>query len=295
MNNKMKIFATGASGLIGTRISELLADRYTITNLSLETGVNITEPSTLYSIRNDTEHSVLIHLAAKADVDGCEKDKVLGENGDAYKINVIGTQNILDACKVSNKKIIYISTDFVFDGENTPDGGYTEESKPNPINWYSATKYKGEEVVRNSDLPFLIVRLAYPYRKEFVLKKDFARAILERLQNKQQVMAITDHMMTPTYIDDIAFALGKVIEQDTEGIVHVAGSQSLSPYDAAMHIAKAYSLDSTLIQKTTRAEYFIDKAPRPFNSSLNNGKIQRLGVKMKTFDEGLEAIKEFSI
>src|SRR5205823_835051 len=103
-------------------------------------------------------------------------------------------------------------TDFVFDGENTPQGGYTEEDAPHPLNWYGETKYRGEEVVRNSGIPYLIVRIGYPFRKEFEQKKDFVRAMLGRLQNNQPIVGVTDHIMTPTYIDDIGFALDTLIQ-----------------------------------------------------------------------------------
>jgi dTDP-4-dehydrorhamnose reductase len=286
---KINIFGIGITGLVGSRIVELLP-QFSFQNLSLETGVNITEPTTLNIIRNDTEHSIVLHLAAKADVDGCEKDKVLGESGDAYKINVLGTQNIVDACREKNKKIIYISTDFVFDGQDTPEGGYTEESIPHPLNWYAETKLKGEEIVKNSGLPFLIVRIAYPYRSEFAAKKDFVHAIAERLKNKQSVAAITDHVITPTLIDDMALALEKLITTDASGIYHVVGSQSLTPYEAAFLIAEKFGGDTSLISKTTRADFFKDRAPRPFNLSLNNDKIKKLGVPMRTFEEGLKTI-----
>ena len=289
--NKINIFGIGISGLVGSRIQELLGDKYAFDNLSLDTGVDVTDPSTLDVIRQDTEHPIILHLAAKADVDGCEQDKALGEEGAAYKINVLGTQNVVNAAKEKRKKIIYISTDFVFDGENTPEGGYTEEDKPNPINWYAKTKYLGEEIVRNSGLPFVIVRLAYPYQKEeFALKKDFAHAMLGRLQEQKPIAGVTDHFMSPTYLDDIASALDILIEKNATGIFHVVGSEFISPYDAAMKIAETFGLDKTLISKSLRAEYFAGKAPRPFNLSLNNDKIQQLGVSMRGFSEGLKEV-----
>jgi dTDP-4-dehydrorhamnose reductase len=292
MMEKTKIFGIGISGLVGTRIAEVLKENYIFDNLSLDTGVDITNPATLDVIRKDTEHPIVLHLAAKADVDGCEKDKELGEEGAAYKINVGGTQNIVNACKDGNKKIIYISTDFVFDGENTPAAGYTEEDTPHPINWYGETKYKGEEVVRNANIPYIITRIAYPYRQDsFPLKKDFVHAMLGRLQNNQPIIGVTDHLMTPTFLDDIALALGKLIESKAEGIYHVVGSQSLSPYDAAMLIAQKFNCDTSLIGQTTRAEFFKDKAPRPQNLTLNNQKIKQLGITMKTFVEGLDFVK----
>ena len=276
--------------MVGSRITELLSDKHSFDDLSLTSGVDITNPQSLDVIKKDIEHEVVILLAAKADVDGCETDKRSGEDGTAWKINVGGVKNVVDACLPTNKKLIYISTDFVFDGENTPEGGYREEDKPNPINWYAETKYRGEEVVRNSGLPFIIARIAYPYRKEFELKKDFVRAIVSRLKSNQTVAAITDHVMTPTFIDDIAFALDKLIETDSKGIFHVTGSQSLTPYDAAILIAEKFNLDKSLITKTTREEYFKGKAPRPFNVSMNNDRIKNLGVKIKSFEEGLVSL-----
>ena len=200
----MNIFTVGASGMVGSRIIELLSNKYSFHDLSLNNDVDITDPSTLGVIKNDTEHEVLIHLAAKADVDGCELDKPLGEKGAAYNINVNGTKNVIDACRDSHKKLIYISTDFVFDGVHTPPNGYTEDDAPNPVNWYAQTKFMGEELVKNSGLPYVIVRIAYPFRKEFELKKDFVRAIADRLQNKQPIAGVTDQIFTPTFIDDIA-------------------------------------------------------------------------------------------
>lgn len=286
----MKLFTIGGSGLVGSRIAELLQDRYTIDDLSLTNGVDITDPSSLDIIRNDKDHDAVLHIAAKADVDGCEQDKALGEEGAAYKINVGGTQHVVDACKVSSKKLLYISTDFVFDGSAKAE--YVETDIPNPINWYGMTKYKGEEIIKNSGVSYAILRIAYPYRADaFSLKKDFVHAIMGRFANNQPIAAVTDHIMTPTFIDDIAFAIDAILINDATGIYHVVGGQSLSPYDAFMLIADHFGYDKSLLSKTTREEFFEGKAPRPFNLSLNNAKIEKLGVKMRMFEESLKEIK----
>jgi dTDP-4-dehydrorhamnose reductase len=283
----MKVFTIGGSGLVGSRIVKLLQDKYSFTDLSLTNGLDITDPSTLDVIRNDTEHDIVLHLAAKADVDGCEADKPLGENGPAFKINVGGTQNVAEACKVGKKKMIYISTDFVFDGKDTPKGGYTEEDIPLPLGWYAETKEKGEEIVKKAGIPYIIMRIAYPYRKEFEAKKDFVRAVKDRLAQELSVTAITDHLFTPTYIDDMAPAIDALITNDASGIYHVVGDQSLTPYDASILIAKTFGYDTSLVGKTTREEFFLGRAPRPFDLSINNAKIKQLGVKMHSFEEGL--------
>ncbi len=292
MSQKQAILGIGASGLIGSRLGELLSDRYQFVNLSLETGVDITRPETLRVIEQYETNSLVLHLAAKADVDDCEKDQPLGKDGDCWKINVLGTQNVVDICRDKNMKIAYISTDFVFDGENPPDGGYTEESIPTPINWYGQTKLQGEEVVRASGIPYLILRLAYPYRKPFPLKKDFVQEILSRLREGQTVSAITDHIMTPTFVDDIAYAFDALLQKGATGMYHIVGSQYVTPYDTAIRIAQAFGFDQSLVQKTTREVYFAGRAQRPFNLSLSNAKIHKLGIQMKTFEEGLEALKK---
>jgi dTDP-4-dehydrorhamnose reductase len=289
-----KIFGIGASGLIGSRIAELFADIYPITNLSTKTGVNITDPGSLSVITKDTEHSHVILFAAKADVDGCEKDKPLGRNGDAWKINVDGAANVAHACKESNKRLIHISTDFVFSGNDTPDGGYSEVDTPDPINWYAATKYEGEKAVAKSGAAYTIFRIAYPYRSRFEEKKDFLHAISGRLEQGLAIKAVTDHIMSPTYVDDIASAIQKIIETDSSGIYHVVGSEFLTPYDAALAIADEFGLQQNLIDKTTREQFFAGRAPRPFNLSLKNDKIEHLGVKMRTFSEGLRELKSSS-
>ena len=163
----MKIFGVGITGLVGSRIQALLHGSLEFTSLSSEDGINIVDPSTLSILREDKDHSIVLLLAAKADVDGCESDKAQGENGDAYKINVLGTQNVLNAARIGGKKVIYISTDFVFGGTPPREDGYTEDDTPDPVNWYGQTKLMAEEEVKHSGLEYIIMRIAYPYRKEF--------------------------------------------------------------------------------------------------------------------------------
>lgn len=286
----MKILGTGLSGLVGSRIVELLSHKYEFENLSLDTGTDITDKESVTRKIENSNASLVLHLAAKTDVDGCEKEKSLGEESEAWKINVLGTQNIAYACQKNNKKLIYFSTDFVFDGKNPPPNAYSEEDVPNPINWYARTKYEGEKIVQNISTPWAIVRLAYPYRAYFQ-RNDFLRAILSRLHKGEKIEALSDHIFTPTFIDDLTFAIDTLIKKEALGIFHVVGSQKLTPYEAALRIAEAFGLPQGNIAKTTRKNYFKNRAPRPFNLALKNDKIQKLGIKMKTFEEGLKEIK----
>ncbi|MDO8460993.1 MAG: SDR family oxidoreductase [bacterium] len=286
----MKILGTGLSGLVGSRVVELLKPQYEFENIGHETGIDIADREGVIQAINDSDAPILLHFAAKTDVDGCEKDKVLKKDGEAWKINVLGTENVIEGCRQGKKKIIHISTDFVFDGEKKPQEAYEETDTPNPINWYGQTKYEAEKLVQSSDLDWAVVRIVYPYRA-FFKRMDFVRSIIYKFQNKENICAITDHVMTPTFVDDIAFALNQFIDKNAEGIYHVVGSQYITPYDAAKLIAQEFGLDNRLIKKITRKEYFLRKALRPFNLALKNDKIQRLGVKMRTFEEGLKEVK----
>jgi len=283
----MKILGTGLTGLIGSRIAELLKDKYEFENLSRSSGVDITNKNQVFEKINTSDAQIVLHLAGKTDVDKCELDKSLLQNGETWKINVDGTENVANACSQANKKLIYISTDFIFDGTKEV---YVEDDIPSPINWYAQTKYEGEKIVQKLKTPWIIVRIAYPYRANFA-KLDFLRAILVKLQEKKPVIAITDHIFTPTFIDDIAFALGTLISSNSQGIFHAVGSQSLTPLDAVNLIADEFGLDKSKISKTTRSEFFNNRAPRPFQLALKNDKITRLGVRMGTFEEGIKEIK----
>lgn len=291
MSDKKKILGIGLTGLVGSRIVELLQDKYEFEDLSLENGVDITQKDQVKKRITDSPARVILHLAAKADVDGCERDKSLGEGGDAWRINVGGTKNIVEAAKETEKKVIYISTDFVFDGKNPPTGGYSEKDKANPLNWYGITKYEGEKVIQGSGIPYLICRLAFPYRAKFAPKKDFVRGILEKLKNGQKLAMVSDEVITPTFIDNVALALDILIRKDASGIYHLVGSSSHTPLETGFLIAQVFDLNQSLIDKTSRQTYFAGRAPRPFSLNLRNDKLKKLGVEMLTFKEGLLQVK----
>lgn len=302
----MKILVTGLSGLVGSRFTELLKDSYEFEPVTRESGVDITDEASIKQKILSSDAQIVLHLAAKTDVDGCEKDKEIDKKfldqkdsdqqewinkKTAWVINVIGTEYIVEACKKTNKKIILISTDFVFDGNKSQDGGYIEEDIPNPINWYGNTKHEAEKLVQNSGLDWTIVRLAYPYRANFDKKSDFLRTMLQKFKNNQNLRMITDHIMTPTYIDDFVYAIDALIKTSSSGLFNVVGDQFISPFDCAVLVADKFNFDKGIITQITRKEYFKDKAQRPFFLGLKNDKIKRMGIKMKSFENGLEEIK----
>lgn len=272
----MIIAITGANGLVGSRIIELLHNEFTFIPIHQE-SCDITNKEQVLTHINTIDFDILLHLAAYTNVDGAEKKPEI-----AYKINVEGTKNIFDAVRQKNKKIIYVSTDFVFDGKHPP---YDEDALPNPLAVYGKTKYEGEKIIGNEGM---IVRISYPYRAVFEPKRDFARTIRHLLEQGKTITMVTDSLMTPTFIDDIAFSFKHLCMHYSPEIFHIVGATSLSPYDAGKLIAKVFGFNENLIQPTTYEEYFKGKALRPHNSSMISKKNNF--HPMSTFEQGLRKL-----
>lgn len=280
------ILATGFNGMVGSRFAELFP-QYAIENLSKSQGTDITDYEAVIAQFENSKADTVIHMAAKTDVDSCEDDKLFGEEGQAWQINVEGTANIVKASQKTGKRIIYISTDFVFDGTRD---FYTEEDVPNPVNWYGYTKYEGELAVSSSGLNYSILRISYPYRAYYPPKKDFVRRILEKMENKEKIYALSDHVYTPTFVDDIAAGLCSFLEKNIAGIFHMVGSEKLPVYEGMKTIGEVFGHAPQLVP-VTREIYFKDHAYRPFKLALKSDKIRNLGIKMSSFEEGLREVK----
>lgn len=277
----MKILGTGLSGLVGSRVTQLLSPEFTFENLSLETGVDITDKANVTALLEASDAPWVFHMAAYTDVQGAEKEKDI-----AWKVNVLATSHIANTCNKLNKRLLYIDTDYAFDGRKK---SYTEEDTPNPLGWYAKTKTEGAK--RVLAIGGLVIRISNPYRANPVGKKDFVHKMLERMQSGQMVTAPTDQIFTPTFIDDIAASLRVLVKLGASGIYHVVGSP-LSPLSAAKTIAEIFGYDVGLVKKTTFAEMFANRAQVPQYAALKNDKIKSLGVAVHSFKEGIAEIKK---
>jgi dTDP-4-dehydrorhamnose reductase len=291
-----KIIGTGLSGLVGSRLVELLQKKFEFVDFSLDSGVDITKLSSLKkAFLKHLDCEAVIHLAAFTDVSEAAKQEG-NKKGLCYQINVIGTQNTANLCQEYGKYLIHISTDFVFDGKKKT--AYTEEDKPYPIEWYGHTKYLAEKIVQQSKNPWLIARIAYPFKAkpsqrnlEPKPKIDLVRKIIEKLENDQEVKMFTDQIITPTLIDDIAHSVDIIVRKKPTGVYHVVGSSFISPYNLALKICKILNLDKTKVKKTTLLEFQrIDPRPRQKYLKLSNIKIQKdLNIKISSIDQALNS------
>ena len=273
-----KVAVTGASGLVGTRIIELLSDRFQFIPLSIK-DMDITNKDSVSSHLKTISYDLMLHLAAYTNVAAAETEKEK-----AFLINMNGTQNLLEVVSSAKKEFIYISTDFVFDGTNPP---YTETSIPNPISVYGTSKYGGEKIVGTNGM---IVRISYPYRAAFEIKKDIVRTIKSLIEAGKPLVMVSDSLMVPTFIDDIAEGLGFLMNTYSNEVFHLVGKDAMSPYALAKIIAQVFGLDDSSIEKTTYDTYFSNKAKGPRFSDIRSEK--NTFYSMHSFQEGLKSIKK---
>ncbi len=283
----MNVIGTGMSGLVGSRVADLLSPDFTFHSLSLETGFDITNREAVASYITNSHAPWVFHFAAITDVDGCEKEKSLGEKSNAWAVNVLATEHIASVCKHTGKRLLYISTDFVFDG--TKDH-YIESDTPNPISFYGQTKYEGEKRVLDIGDLGLVVRLSFPYRQDAWKKADFIHRIIEKFKSSEHIIVPKDQQIVPTYIDDIAKGLSRLVMSNASGVYHLVGSQPLTNKEIACKIATRFSFDAEKIREVPFEAYYADRASRPFHAVLSHDKITQLGIRMSSFDEGLKKV-----
>lgn len=280
----MKILIIGASGLLGTKLFEVLSKHNEVvgTYFSKKTAkcnyLDITKKPSVEMFFNKTEPDVIVHAAAIPDADYCEENRNITK-----KIHVDGTKHIAEACKKNNCKLVYISSDYIFDGEHGP---YKEDSKPNPVNYYGVTKLEGEEIVQKNSDDYIIARPAilYGYHNS---KSSFVAQTLDKLQNKEKIFADNKIIKYPTLTDDVSWAVDKLIRNNAKGIFHTAGNEPVTRYQWAVKIARAYELPTDNIFEE-ESKY---KAKRPLDVKLNTAKIAGLGIKFVGVDEGIKIMK----
>ncbi len=170
----------------------------------------------------------MIHTASETNVDRCETERER-----AWKINVVGTRNIADAALESGRKLVCISTDYVFDGEKHL---YSEDDAPNPIDFYGLTKVEGERSVMRRCRNWAVLRTSVLYGRH-PIKQDFATWVINKLKQVQEITVVDDHFNTPTLAENLAQMALEVAERDLQGVFHTSGCERISRFEFARKIA----------------------------------------------------------
>ncbi|WP_455277839.1 dTDP-4-dehydrorhamnose reductase [[Eubacterium] cellulosolvens] len=290
----MKIFISGASGLLGTKIAELAEkeDHQVFSGYSNQKSMfgqpvrlDVRNKGLVSETISKIKPDIIIHSAALTNVDECEINNKLAE-----EINVLGTKSIAEVAKENDTYFSYISTDYVFDGLK---GMYKEEDKTNPVNFYGHSKLNGERAVKKVDEGYLIARTSVIYGARPASGKiNFALWLVESLKKNQKVGILTDQFISPTLNTNLAKMVLEATERELNGIYHMAGSTRASRFEFAVELAEIFDLDKSLIKKSCISDMdWIAK--RPKDSSLDVSKTYNvLKTKPMNLSEALNLMKE---
>ena len=295
----MKFFVTGVAGQLGHDVMNELAKRgyegvgsdiapqysgvedgSSVTTMPY-VGMDITDAKAVRETILSVKPDVVVHCAAWTAVDLAEDED---KKAKVYAINAKGTQNIADVCKELDCKVIYISTDYVFNGQGT------EPWQPDckdyqPLNVYGKTKLEGELAISNTVSKYFIVRIAWVFGLN---GKNFIKTMLSVGKTHDEVRVVNDQIGTPTYTYDLSRLLVDMAETDQYGYYHATNEGGyISWYDFTCEIYKQAGL-STKVTPVTTAEYGVSKAARPFNSRLDKSKLTENGFRpLPTWQDAL--------
>ena len=268
-----KVLVTGANGMLGQDLCPILEDEgYEVIETDKE-NLDITDFEAVKIVLTKEKPDIVIHCAAYTNVDKAEEEFDL-----AKKLNAYGTENIAKICAKINAILVYISTDYVFDGtKNSP---YKPKDKANPLNKYGLTKYMGEEAIRKYCLKYYIVRTSWLYG---IHGKNFVETMIS-LSNQQELKVVDDQIGCPTWTVELANGIVKLLESEEFGTYHVCGSGAVSWYGFAKEIFKLARLSVNI--KPCMTNEFPCPAKRPSYSVMdNNGYCRKWETALKNYIE----------
>lgn len=293
-----RLLICGSNGLLGQHLALLLGGQteYEVLNTSHHrsfvfdhrlfdyTQLDLRRASDVKSLVSSYQPDTIINAAGATNVDWCETNRE-----DAWAVNVVGVEHLAEAARKVGAALIHVSTDYVFDGKT---GGYREEDKPNPVNYYGKTKLAGENAVRTAGIPFAIVRTVVLYGSGLQVKPNFALWVLASLKGGTKIRCVDDQISAPTYVSDLAHGILKIAELGKKGIFHITGSEVVSRYEFARRIAEIFGLDPGLIDRI-RTSDLAQRAARPMNTTMVTLKAEaELGLRTSDITQGLTLLKQ---
>ena len=278
-----KVIVTGASGFLGSKILNRLCQRYSTVGTCLTHGrpglvnLDITRETDVRAFFRSVNPSLVIHTVAISDVDYCQTHQ-----DEAYRINVSGTQNIVNACETTGSRLIYTSTEYVFDGTNSP---YKEGDPPNPVNYYGWSKYEAERRVQSID-NWSLLRFDFLYGYN---GPGYPNGLIGKILAGGHIEASPTQMRRPLLTDDLVQAIGRIIEKGLMGIFHIIGPEKATKYDFCKMIASSLSVDMDIQAIEDSSQI----AKRPKDIFLTTERADEIGVTYTSIADALKIIGEF--
>jgi dTDP-4-dehydrorhamnose reductase len=302
-NERFRVAFTGLSGFVGAAVARRLAGRFDLLDLYHRAPASGGMSAAAVQLRAEAVAvgaeaarawgaAALVNIAAAADVDACERERE-DRDGVVYQANVAFPSALAAACAGVGLRFVQVSTDYVFDGEAGP---YRETDTPTrAVNWYGQTKLEGEYAIQEAGPAAVIARLALPYGQPHLRKRDIVRLVRSRLEAGQPFNGAVDQFVTPTWLDDVADGLAALATGTGVGIYHLAGATVLSPFEAALIVARTFGLDEGLVRPSTSAAITqAGRAPRPRGTALLSARLEReFGptFRLKGFAEGVGMLR----
>jgi dTDP-4-dehydrorhamnose reductase len=293
--SKKTIFITGANGLLGQKLCRDFSSSYKVIATDLQPDNLVSFPNLSYETLDITDRRslefhvrfykplVIINAASFTDVNECETHRT-----QAWAVNVGGVKNLVRACQKHNAKLVHLSTDYIFDGENGP---YSEDDPPHPVSFYGETKLESEKVIKGSNIDYIIVRTNVLYGFGIKVKKNFLLWLLEKLSMGENLKIVDDQFNNPTLADNLSECILEIIERNLSGIFHIGGAEYLSRYDFALKVAEVFGFKDAEITPI-KTDSLKQKAKRPSKGGLKILKAQGiLKTKLLNINEGLEQAK----
>jgi dTDP-4-dehydrorhamnose reductase len=270
----MRILLTGGRGQLGLALQRALADHeVTVTDVE---ELDIVNRQATFTAVQDSRADLVIHCAAYTDVDGCARDPQL-----AFRINALGTQNVALACAERGAAMLHVSTNEVFAGDSA--GGYEEWMPRRPSNPYGRSKAAAEAYVQHHLQRYYIVRTAWLYAAG---GRNFIHAILRRARSDGRLRVVVDEIGNPTYVDDLAAAIGRLIQTEQYGIYHLVNAGACSRWAFANEILRLAGLHDVNNQPILGREFTRSSSP-PRYAALHNVAGAAIGVKLRPWQEAL--------
>ncbi len=273
----MRILITGGKGQLGAELENLLKSKHEVISFSHQ-DLDITDYIKVQEAICGNSPDFVIHCAAYTDVDGCELNPEK-----AYSVNAFGAQNVAIACEKCKATIVFISTDYVFDGaKGAP---YTEFDKADPINIYGKSKYAGEEFVASFSNRYYIVRTAWLYGK--FAQHNFVKTVLGLVGDRKEIKVVCDQVGSPTNTYDLSLAIEELIKSERYGVYHISNEGEVSWYQFTKLILDCKGISDVQVIPITSDE--LDRAAnRPSYSALRNFCLEKSGIfKMRNFEDAL--------
>jgi dTDP-4-dehydrorhamnose reductase len=262
----VRVFVTGAGGQVGHELIDALAP-HELTAVDHAT-LDVTDRDAVFSAIGAIEPEVVVHAAAWTAVDACED-----EPDRAYAVNVEGTLNVVEATRAVGGRVVYFSTDYVFDG--TKPDPYVETDKPNPQSVYGTTKLGGEYAVDAGDT---VVRISWVCGKH---GNNMVKTILRLAREHETLRFVDDQRGHPTFADDAARMVARLVDDGLPGTFHVTNQGAVSWFEFARSVLEAAGLDPARVEPIATAELVPPRpAPRPANSVLDNAALRAAGIAL---------------